>query len=263
VVAYDLGTNTERLGLIMTPAELARVTFVREDITNLSALERTFDEHEVTHVVHLAALQVPLCRDDPVRGAQVNVVGTTCMFEAVKSRLERIRGLVYASSVAIYGPNDEGAENPRPAPSTHYGVFKQANEGTARIYWQDAHVPSIGLRPYTIYGPGRDQGVTSGPTRAMRAAARGEGFHISFGGRSHFHYVADIARIFITASRALDVGARTFNIPSDPEPMSSMVTAIVDAAPAARGKITYEDVELPFAVELEADGLERPSAPCI
>jgi nucleoside-diphosphate-sugar epimerase len=261
VVAYDLGSDPHRLRLIMTPDELKRVTFLSGDITDLAALERALDQHEVTHVVHLAALQVPFCREDPVRGAHVNVVGTTSVFEAVKRRRDRIRGVAYASSVAIYGPKDKGAENPRPLPSTHYGVFKQANEGTARIYWQDEGVPSIGLRPYTIYGPGRDQGVTSGPTRAMQAAVRGEAFHISFGGRSHFHYVADVARIFITASRALRADAGIFNIPSKPELMSEMVEAIVAAAPEARGKISYDDLELPFAVDLEAAGLERAVGP--
>jgi UDP-glucuronate 4-epimerase len=257
VVAYDMSSDRHRLELIMSPDQVEHVTFLSGDITDLAALERALDQHEVTHVVHLAALQVPFCRENPVRGAHVNVVGTTSIFEAVKRRRDRIKGVAYASSVAIYGPEDQGAESPQPSPSTHYGVFKQANEGTARIYWQDEGVPSIGLRPYTIYGPGRDQGVTSGPTHAMRAAARGEAFRISFGGRSHFHYVPDIARIFITASRALREGAGIFNIPSKPESMSEMVEAIVAAAPEARGKISYDDKELPFAVDLESDGLER------
>jgi UDP-glucuronate 4-epimerase len=261
VVAYDMSSDRHRLHLIMAPDELERVTVLNGDITDLAALERALDQHEVTHVVHLAALQVPFCRENPVRGAQVNVVGTTSVFEAVRRRRDRIGGVAYASSVAIYGPEDEGAENPRPLPSTHYGVFKQANEGTARIYWQDERVPSIGLRPYTIYGPGRDQGITSGPTHAMQAAALGKAFHISFGGRSHFHYVPDIARILIAASRALGAGAGIFNIPSKPEFMSEMVEAIVAAAPEARGKISYDDAELPFAVDLEADGLEAAIGP--
>ena len=256
VIAYDMSSDRHRLDLIMTPDELEQVTFLKEDITDLAALEHALDQYQVTHVVHLAALQVPFCRENPVRGAHVNVVGTTAVFEAAKRRRDRISGVAYASSVAIYGPEDEGAENPRPRPSTHYGVFKQANEGTARIYWQDEGVPSIGLRPYTIYGPGRDQGVTSGPTHAMQAAALGKAYHISFGGRSHFHYVPDVARIFIAASRALRAGAGIFNLPSKPESMSEMVEAIAAAAPESRGRITYENADLPFAVDLEADGLE-------
>src|SRR5258708_5652620 len=63
-------------------------------------------------------------------------------------------------------------------PSTLYGVFKLANEGTAAGYFADFGVASIGLRPHTIYGPGRDQGLTSAPTAAMVAAARGEDYEI-------------------------------------------------------------------------------------
>ena len=69
-----------------------RLTLVRGDITDLDALGRALDEHEITRVVHLAALQVPFCRADPVLGARVNVVGTVNVFEAVKERLDRIPG---------------------------------------------------------------------------------------------------------------------------------------------------------------------------
>ena len=54
------------------------------------------------------------------------------------------------------------------APRTLYGVYKLANEGTARVYWQEDGVASVGLRPFSVYGPGRDQGLTAGPTLAMR-----------------------------------------------------------------------------------------------
>ena len=86
VVAYDLGEDDHRLRLIALPEEIARITFVRGDVTDLGALERTLAGHEVTHVIHLAALQVPFVRADPVLGAQVNVVGTAAVFEAVKRR---------------------------------------------------------------------------------------------------------------------------------------------------------------------------------
>ena len=163
----------------MTEDELSQVTLVQGDLIRKEELDRALDEHGVTGVIHLAALQIPFCRADPIRGALVNVVGTVNVLEAVKERRERIAGpLVYASSAAYFGAADpERAardENADGRPSTHYGVYKQANEGNARIYWQDEGVPSIGLRPYNVYGPARDQGVTAEPTHAMgrRPAAR-------------------------------------------------------------------------------------------
>ena len=41
-----------------------------------------------------------------------------------------------------------------PRPATHYGVYKVANEETARISWEEHTIPSMGFRPLTVYGPG-------------------------------------------------------------------------------------------------------------
>ena len=153
-----------------------RVAVVRGDVTDVEALERVLDEHEITRVVHLAALQVPFVRANPPLGMRVNVAGTVNVFEAVSKRLDRIPGVAYASSAAVYGLSDPSPapESGGTTPGTLYGVSKLADEGMARVYAADAGLPSIGLRPYVVYGPGRDQGMTSGPTMAMLAAARGE-----------------------------------------------------------------------------------------
>ena len=231
VVAFDLGTSRHRLELIMSADELAEVTFVRGDVTDLAAVEGALDEHEITHVIHLAALLIPLAKADPPRGAHVNVVGTVNVFEAVKRR--GLAGLAYASSAAVYDAVDgtRVAEDAPGHPVTHYGVHKQANEGTARVYWLDDGVPSVGLRPYIVYGPGRDQGLTATPTLAMEAAARGDEYRISFGGRSQFHYAPDAARAFIGAARAPGEGAAVRNLGGPVVDMSSVVAAIEAAAP--------------------------------
>ena len=71
-------------------------------------------------------------------------------------------------------------------PIRSIGVYKLANEGVAGIYWQDWQVSSIGVRPsITVYGPGRDQGLTSAPTRAMLAAALGQTFRIEYDTTMH------------------------------------------------------------------------------
>src|SRR3972149_9590940 len=92
VTAFDLGEDQTRLRYLLTDDELAAVEFVQGDITDLGALERASGEQGITHVVHLAALQVPFCRADPVRGALVNVVGTVNVLECVKERRNRIAG---------------------------------------------------------------------------------------------------------------------------------------------------------------------------
>ena len=94
VVTFDLSDDPRRLRLLLTPEAVASVPHVRGDISDLVALERALDEHEITNVIHLAALQVPFCRADPPLGARVNVLGTVNVLDAVKRRRERMRQVV-------------------------------------------------------------------------------------------------------------------------------------------------------------------------
>lgn len=248
VVALDVSNDTRRLELLLDKDEMERVMAVRVDITDLEALAVALDEHAITNVIHLAAMQVPACRATPSLGARVNLVGTVNVFEAVARRKASMAPIVYASSIAAYGdvanaavPSvDDGV------PATMYGVFKRANEGAAAVFWRDHGVPSIGLRPHTVYGLGRDQGLTSAPTLAMLAAAAGKSYRIPYGGRSTFQYAPDVARAFIAAARSLATNASVHNLPGEHVAMSEVVAAIEAAAPDAAGSITWAGAELPF-----------------
>ena len=262
-VGFDLGSDDARLQLVLTDEERAKVTLVAGDVTDLDVVGRTLDEHAITNVVHLAALQVPFCRADPERGALVNVHGTVVVLEAIKKRLGRIRGLAYASSTAVYNVSDPSPapESGGTAPSTLYGVFKLANEGTARVYWNEDDVASIGIRPYVVYGPGRDQGLTSGPSLAMEAAARGDGHTIAYGGTAQYDYAPDVGRAFARAARAATDGAHVANFPGVPSTMQEVVDAIEAAAPAVAGRVFWEEGQLPFPESLEGRLLERLIGP--
>jgi nucleoside-diphosphate-sugar epimerase len=256
VIAHDIGDDPRRMALVMEPDELDGVTRVRGDITDLAALETLIDAHEVTNIIHLAALQVPFCREDPVRGAQVNVVGTVNVFEAVARRADRMGPVVYASSVAAYDAIDSGSVPAMSSiPGTLYGVYKRANEGTAAIYGAERGVSSVGLRPHTVYGPGRDQGLTSAPTAAMLAAAAGVPYRIPYGGRSQFQYAPDVARAFVQAALVGRDGATVHNLAGEAVAMDGVVAAIEAAAPAAAGLIEFDDVLLPFPSEVDATSL--------
>jgi len=262
-VGYDLGTDDKRLRIVLTDDERGRVTLVQGDVTDRAAIGHALDEHDITSVVHLAALQVPFCRADPALGARVNVLGTVVVFEAVKERRDRIPGLAYASSSAVYNASDP---SPAPeaggtAPGTLYGAYKLANEATARVFWQDDGVASIGIRPYVVYGPARDQGMTSSPTLAMAAAARGDSFEIPYGGTSEYDYAPDVGGAFARAAQAAREGAHVANFPGVPATMSGLVAAIEAAAPNAAGRITWTDEQLPFPESLESRLLEQLLGP--
>jgi UDP-glucuronate 4-epimerase len=264
VVTYDLGDDPRRLRLLLDDDQLAGVVRVRGDITDLEALERTIDEHEITRVIHLAALQVPFCRADPPLGARVNVVGTANVLEALRRRREHVGPLVYASSIAAFDPpsrQGNGEARMVATPSTIYGVYKRANEAMAKVYWQESGLASIGLRPHTVYGVGRDQGVTSAPTVAMLAAAAGRSFRIPYGARQQMQYAPDVARAFARASTSRHRGATVHNLAGHVVHVQQIVDAIRRAVPGAAEGITFVDEPLPFPASVDASSLAEVIEP--
>ncbi len=235
-VSFDLSANRSRLNLLLSPQEQEAITFVQGDLTQYATVAEVISGQAITHIIHLAALQVPFCRANPVMGAQVNVVGTVNIFEA--ARQHGIKHLAHASSIAVYGnpslyPPGLIAHDAPLLPQTLYGVYKQADEGIAQVYWLENEISSTALRPYTVYGLGRDQGMTSEPTKAMLAAAAGQPFAISFGGVMQFQHASDVAQQFIDAALLPLKGAYRFNLGGTPTSVNEVATLIRAVRPDA------------------------------
>jgi UDP-glucuronate 4-epimerase len=259
VTTYDLPGDPYRMRLIMDDSAIARVNFQEGDITDDARFQQVVRDNTITHIVHLAALQVPFVRANPILGAKVNVVGSAIVLETARKLADQIDGLVYASSIAVYGsadlyPPGPLADNAPLAPVTLYGVTKEANEGWAAVYWQDYALPSVGLRPFFVYGPGRDQGVSSTPTKAMAAAAVGRPYHISFGGTDTYQHADDVARVFIQAARTMPQGAPVYNLGGTLASVAEVIAAIETAVPESAGTLTAntEPLFTPDGVEGKA-----------
>lgn len=259
IVAADLSTDRARPRLLLSDTELEAQTWVSLDVRDTEAVQRVVAENGVTHIVHLAGLQIPFCRANPPLGAAVNVLGTVNVFEA--ARHEGVKGLVYASSLAALGPAALYTTWPVPddaarVPATLYGVYKVANEETARIYHQDWGVRSVGLRPFTVFGVGRDQGVTADIAKAILAAAAGEAFHIRFSGPTALQHASDVAKVFIASARAETEGASVHNLRNDVLDVSEVAGLIREEVPGARISVA-EGADLPLPADLDDTGLRR------
>jgi nucleoside-diphosphate-sugar epimerase len=257
VVGYDLGTDDRRLRL----ATDAEVPLEQGDITDRDALASVLDRHEITHVIHLAALLLPMIKRDPPHGTAVNIGGTVNVLDAAKTRGIQV---AFASSVAAYSPVDgEGGAVPNDLvghPTTYYGVHKQACEALARIFWEEEHVPSIGIRPCVVYGPGRDNGLTASPTLAMAAAAAGQSSRIAFGGRTQMQYAPDTARVFVAAARAATEGSRTYHLGGPVVSQAEVAASIERAAPGVSVEVDEEKL-LPFPEDYDGSALEQRIGP--
>lgn len=258
VLAADLDPDPVRPRLLLDLETLQRATFLRLDVTDAEQVRTAVDLYGATHIIHLAGLQIPGVRANPALGARVNVEGTVNVFEAARHSGGQVRGIAYATSVAALGPAELYRELPVPDnaptfPASLYGIYKQADEGIARIYWQDWGVGSVGLRPFIVYGVGRDQGLTSDITKAILAAAAGQPFHIKFGGPVTLQYAGDAAQMFIRAAQAEHPGAAVCNLRNDVVEVAEFVTRLREAAPASQ--ITHADNRLPFPADLSDAGL--------
>jgi nucleoside-diphosphate-sugar epimerase len=131
VVMFDRSSDPRRLRLIMDENEIERASFVAGDITAADTLPPIIEQHGITHIIHLAGLQVPSCKADPRMGAMVNVIGTINVFEAALHSGGQVKHIAYASSAAVFGAtNDDTPQTEDKAGNTgsHYGAFKRCNE---------------------------------------------------------------------------------------------------------------------------------------
>lgn len=290
---YDLKEDPKRMRQIMSDEQIRQVHYVQGDVTDLARMIEVLRTNKITHLVHLAGLQVPVCRADPLLGAKVNVLGTLAIFEAVKQLQGQVQRLVYTSSAAVFGPPEHytksqasgirsqasgvGSEAAHSdswsltpdslvddvplVPSTHYGVFKCCNEGNARIYFQDNGISSIGLRPWTVYGVGRDFGMTSEPTKAIKSLALGRPYHITYGGVQDMQYVDDVAKIVVRCLEAPYQGAKSYNLRGHVVDMPTLHRAMCDVDPAASKLITFGDRQIAIAYDLDDSALQRDLGP--
>ncbi len=241
-VAFDLRDDRRRPGLIMGTAAAAGLTWETGDIADAQGLQDVVARHGITAIIHLAGLQVPFCKADPAAGARVNVEGTINVLQA--SRQAGIKRTVYASSVAAHGMPAGG-----PNLATLYGAYKSANEQTAKVYWLDWQVPSVGIRPNIVYGVARDQGVSSKCTVALLAAMLGQSYEIPYSGNVSWLYAGEAAAAFIAAVSRDGEDAPVFDLNGACESVESGIALIKGLVPGA--DITCSGGPFPLPMDLD------------
>jgi nucleoside-diphosphate-sugar epimerase len=196
VVCADLpGASDHRHKFWLDHLERGKITYVQVDVRNQETVYGSILETGATHVLHLAGLQTPQCKANPVMGAQVNIMGTLHVYDAVRKLKGQVRGLALASSVA-------GAVEAGQRPLTMYGVFKRMGEDMGWRYAEDYGVGSVQLEPYIVTGVGRDDGLTSDVTKAVLAIAAKKPYVIGFDGPFVLQQAPMVGQMFVQAALA-------------------------------------------------------------
>jgi len=244
---FDVPDAPKTANDIVGPHHASQLEWREGDIRNADDVHTAMEGCD--GVIHLAGVLTPACSANPVRGAEVNLIGSLHVFDA--ARAQGLSKVVYASSAGVYGP----AHSRHPEPATHYGAFKLAVEGAARAYWNEHRIASVGFRPFVVYGPGRESGVSAGPSLACRAAVHGIPYVIGFTGACGLVYVDDVAQAFEHALFAPVEGARVFNLVGDVRTIDDVIAEIRRQVPGA--DLRADGPPLTIAADVAEEGLDE------
>jgi nucleoside-diphosphate-sugar epimerase len=255
VLIYDLDPATVRLSKITTEQDRKNLAIEVGRIEDTARVKELVKDSAITHIVHLAAVLMPFCQASPVTGGLINVIGTLNVFEAARDAGRPVR-VVYASSSAVWGPehtyeHKKLSEDDPLRPATHYGVFKQANEGNARAFYSTNGISSVGLRPWAVYGFGRDIGLTADPTLAIRALVDKQPFQIRLSGFMDMQYVEDVAETFVRCLLSPIEGAHVFNLAGEVIGMDDFIALLDRVRPGAKTLITAQGPQVPVAYQMD------------
>jgi dTDP-L-rhamnose 4-epimerase len=249
VLAYD-NLNAQVHG--ETPVLDQEIPLVRGDVRDRTALEATVAEYQPTVVVHLAAeTGTGQSGDEPSRYAEVNVVGTARLIEAMRRAKTAPRRVVLAATRAVYG---EGAyagpggniivpmprrasdmaagrfglfdaegnlltpmptqESLPPAPASVYGSTKLMQEYL--LQQTEGSWNLAILRLQNVYGPGQSlrNPYTGVLSIFCQQALSGKILNIYEDGEIHrdFVFVDDVVAAFVAAIRTETAAGHTINI---------------------------------------------------
>jgi dTDP-L-rhamnose 4-epimerase len=249
VLAYDnLLAQVHGENPVLDP----QMSLVRGDVRDRALLTSTVHGYQPSVVVHLAAeTGTGQSADEPTRYAEVNVVGTAQLIEAMRSASSPPRRVVLAATRAVYGegayvnaagtmvvPTPRKAEDMAagrfglfddlgntlspvatpesiaPAPASVYGSTKLMQE----YLLQQTHAPwrTAILRLQNVYGPGQSlrNPYTGVLSIFCQQAMNGKVLNIYEDGDIHrdFVYVDDVVAAFASACSAEAALGRVMNI---------------------------------------------------
>jgi nucleoside-diphosphate-sugar epimerase len=222
IVIATRSNNADSLKLWLGANLDPKLQFVTLDVSDYKAIEEVVLKVNPTHIIHLGAYQSPDCSRDHIGGMKINIGGTMALFD-VAEKLPLLKKFVFASSAAVYGmrsmyPQGTISEDVQLAPPNHYGIWKLAGEHLARLFYDKTKIPTVCLRLNTTYGKGRDKGMTSAPTNALKAIAMGAvygkliPFEMPYKGRENYHFVEDVGEHFVACTLNDYEGFNAFNI---------------------------------------------------
>lgn len=169
------------------------------------------------YVLHHAAIpSVPRSVEYPEESHDANATGSLVLLQA--ARHAKVKRVVYASSSAVYGANEElpKVETMATSPLSPYAVSKLAAEHYCTVYHRLYGLKTVSLRYFNIFGPRQDptspySGVVSQFIEAIKQN-KAPTIHGDGSQSRDFTYVENVARANYAACQREEAAGGVFNI---------------------------------------------------
>jgi UDP-glucose 4-epimerase len=239
-IALDVSPDQELLNEVVGASGAAQVVVVAGDITDADQVSRACIEYGVEKIIHTAAI---IGGADTVLTTRVNCDGTVNIFEV--ARALNIKKLIFASSIAVFGPQGRYPEEYIPNDAPHfpvsiYGATKSFCEACGRFYSTAHGLDTVAIRLPHIYGLGRTRGIGRQVDDELfiKPVLLGVPGRVPFGDDVHnWLYVEDAARALVTAAWAGTTKTHAFTAGGD-------VRSTAEVAAHVRKRVPEADITL-------------------
>ena len=186
-------------GKTVYPGELSGCIQEIGDISSKQSILDVLKKHQVSHVIHCAALRTSDCNENPQRGREINVGGTQNVIEACESS-GSVKEFLFLSTAAVYDQVKEQSEGvTEESPISQYAPYvstKIESEKFLSGFSKSSDIIITIIRPQILFGPTRSlSGSTAGVTKCIQAAAFNKNYEIPYSGQYSFHYTGDVGAL--------------------------------------------------------------------
>jgi UDP-glucose 4-epimerase len=191
------------------------LTLLQQDIREVEALRRLFEQYRPVAVIHLAALHyIPACTADPVRTISLNVLGTQCVLTA--ARETAVERFFFASTGDVYLPSEQPHHEERSptGPFNIYGLSKWMGEQLVQMEGRQRPQGRFVIgRLFNLYGPRETNPHILPEILGQLRRSSHQSLHLGhLWPKRDLVPVADAARAVVELMERAEVGVTTVNI---------------------------------------------------
>ena len=218
------------------------------DITFQNNINQIITQNEITHIICCGYQMSNMIDNNPIKGAQVNIVGMTNLFECAANN--KISRLIFPSSESVYGTTQkiygERAVNEDDYCGLQhhlftYAVMKLLNEFMAQKYVKTREISIACTRPSVVFGYGRKRSSLMWAEDFATLPALGKPVHLPFpeDNKDNWIYVEDCAEQMIQLAIKEKLNHFVYNTGSETVSGKELADIIKQIIPDAQ--ITFDN----------------------